>query len=170
MGIGARQVIGAGLACGVGRVRRVRRLLAEGAFTTERSVHFVGRHVQKAKGVARRRRQATDKDTRDLEQREGADDVGVDEQTRTVNRPVDVRFGRKVEHGVGPMVGKGTGHGGSIRDVRLHEGHARIFQRPRQIEEAAGVGELVDDNDAVGGMIERVLDEVRADEPGSAGD
>ena len=39
-----------------------------------------------------------------------------------------------------------------------------------EVQQAARVGQLVDDDDAVGGVVERVLDEVGADEAGAAGD
>ena len=50
------------------------------------------------------------------------------------------------------------------------EGDARILQGPFEVQQAAGVGQLVDDDEAVGGVVERVLDEVRPDEARAAGD
>ena len=53
---GADQVIGRRLARRVRRVRRVRRLLAEQAARAQRAVDLVGRDVQEAERLARRRR------------------------------------------------------------------------------------------------------------------
>ena len=47
---------------------------------------------------------------------------------------------------------------------------ARIVERPLEVQQAAGVGQLVDDDEAVGGVREGVVDEIGADEPGAAGD
>ena len=41
---------------------------------------------------------------------------------------------------------------------------------PSEVQQAAGVGQLVDDDDAIGGVRERVVNEIGADEPGAAGD
>ncbi len=61
-----------------------------------------------------------------------------------------------------------TAHG--IGDVGLHERHARVVQRAVEIQQAAGIRQLVEDDEAVGGVCERVVNEIGADEPGSAGD
>jgi hypothetical protein len=57
-----------------------------------------------------------------------------------------------------------------VGDVGLHERDAAVRQRPLDVEQAAGVGELVDDDEPIVGVIERVMDEVRTDEAGAAGD
>jgi hypothetical protein len=57
-----------------------------------------------------------------------------------------------------------------IRDVLLHERHARILQRTFEAREAAGIGQLVEDEQLIGGMVESLLDEVGADETGSTSD
>jgi hypothetical protein len=58
----------------------------------------------------------------------------------------------------------------AIGDVGLHERDARILQRRLEIQQAARVGQLVDDDDAIGSVVERVLNEVGADETRAAGD
>ena len=105
-----------------------------------------------------------------FEQREGTDDVGLDEGLRAIDRSIDVRLGRQVDDGVGPRIGEDPDHGAGVRDVGAHEGHARILQRLFQIEQAAGVCQLVDDDKATRCFGERVRDEIGADEAGSACD
>jgi hypothetical protein len=84
---------------------------------------------------------------RRLEQDEGADDVRVDEGHRAVDRTVDVRFGREVDHCGGPMVREGRAHGDAVGDVRLDERYARIVDHPGQVEQASRVRKLVDNDD-----------------------
>ena len=117
--------------------------------------------------VGRQRRHVP---ARRFEQHERADDVRVDERLRAVDRPIDVRLGSEIQDGVRPRVGEHARHDVAIGDVALDERHARILQRPLEIQQAAGVRQLVDDDDAMGRVIERVLNEVRADEAGAAGD
>src|SRR5262245_14888175 len=65
-------------------------------------------------------------------------------------------------------------HRVAIADVGVHERDARIGERPLQVQQAARVRQLVDDDEAIlrtiaQVMIEQMVDEVRADEPGAAG-
>src|SRR5262245_18312359 len=107
---------------------------------------------------------------RRLEQHEGPDDVGLDERFGPVDRPIDVRFRSQVEDAARPVAGENVGDRGRIGDVGLHERDATARQRLLDAEQAAVVGELVDDDEPISGMIERLLDEVRSDEPGAPGD
>ena len=52
----------------------------------------------------------------------------------------------------GPVLGEHTLHRRAIGDVRLDEGHARIVQRALETQQAAGVRELVDDDETIGGV------------------
>ncbi len=68
------------------------------------------------------------------------------------------------------MLGKNLRHRVAVGDIRPHERDARILQRRFEIQQAASVGQLVDDDEAIDGVLERVLNEVGADEPGATGD
>ena len=129
--VGPHQVIGRRLARRVRRVRRVRRLLAEQAVGAERAVHLVGRHVQEAERCARSAPTASPTNcARRLEQHERADDVGVDERPRAVDRPIDVRLGRQVQdRASGRCSAKTRAIAVAIGDVGPHERHARIVER-----------------------------------------
>ena len=79
-------------------------------------------------------------------------------------------LGRKVEHGRWPVVREHLRHRVVVGDVRAYERDARILQRRFEIQQAARVRQLVDNNQAIGGVLERVVNEVGADEPGATRD
>ena len=81
-----------------------------------------------------------------------------------------MRLGRQVQDRARPVLGEDARHRRAIGDVGLDEGDARIVQRALETEQAAGVGQLVDDDEAIGGVGERVVNEIGADEAGAAGD
>ena len=168
--IGPHEMVGRCLARRVRRVGRVRRLFAELAARPERAVHFVGRHVQEAKPLALGRRERGDELPRRLQKDERADDVRFDEGARAVDGAVDVRLGRQIQDRVGPLLGEYASHHGPIGNIRPHEADAGIFERLFEVQQAARVGEFVDDDETVGGVNERVLDEVRPDETCATGD
>jgi hypothetical protein len=68
------------------------------------------------------------------------------------------------------MRGKHAGHPVAIGDIAADERHPRIAERTLQVEQAAGVGQLVENDQPIGGVGEGVADEIRADEPGAASD
>src|SRR5581483_9244474 len=99
----------------------------------------------------------------EAEQLVRADDVGLDELGRAQDRAVDVRLRGEVDDGAGP--GRGGSDGSEVADVALDElAVATVEVRP-----VARVRQLVEDDDLVAGGHE-ALREVRADEPGTAGD
>ena len=163
-------MVGGGLAGGVGGVRRVGRLLAEGTVGAEAPVHFVGRHVEEAERLARAGRAAGEVCAGAVQQFERPDRVRVDERTRPVDRPVDVRLGGEVDHGGGPVLAKYRLYRLGIGDVAAHEGVARVRLDVAQVREAAGIGQLVEDDHAGLGTGERQPDEITADEARPAGD
>ena len=77
--------------------------------------------MQKTELRALGRRQRREMRARDIEQRESADDVGLDERRRAVDRPVDVRFGREVDDRTGPMRLQQVRDEPAIADVAAHE-------------------------------------------------
>ena len=102
-----------------------------------------------------------------------AEHAGSQERLRIQDRPVDVRFRREIDDGVGRLDERR--HDVRIGDVALHEpearGGSRIGLHVGEVGAVARVRELVEDRDArpvVPGQ--DVADEARADEAGSAGD
>jgi hypothetical protein len=57
-----------------------------------------------------------------------------------------------------------------VGDIALDEPHARILERRAEVQQTPGVGQLVEDDETVGGVGEGVVNEVGADEAGSPGD
>ncbi len=105
--------------------------------------------------------------THGFEQRVGANDVGVDEGARVIERVVVVALGREMHDGVGgrdELVDERR-----IDDVALHKRQAGIRKSGQRLA-VAGVGELVEHRHVGVGVPDHVVNEVRADEAGSAGD
>ena len=98
----------------------------------------------------------------------GADDVGLDEVFRAVNAAVDVRFGCKVDDGAGFVVGKKAGYQRGIADVSTYEDVTRVALQAGEILEIAGVGEFVEIDDGLIGLIQPVENEIAADKSGTA--
>jgi len=126
--------------------------------------------VQKAEPLAVSGPERRDVLPRRFKQRERADNVRVDERLGAIDRSIDMRFGGEVHDRIGMPIGEDASHGAGVRDVGAHERHARVFQRLLQVEEAARVRQLVDNDEAMGGFGERVVDEIGADEAGSTCD
>ncbi|MBG9885718.1 hypothetical protein ABE10_03775 [Bacillus toyonensis] len=103
---------------------------------------------------------------RGLQERVGADDVRVQERPWAVQRVVVVRF-RGVVHDRVDLAEQ-TVHQLGVRDVALHEPHP-VGGEAVQGGAVARVGESVEHRDRVVGVRDDVVDEVRADEAGTAG-
>ena len=73
-------------------------------------------------------------------------------------------FRCEIQNRIRTMVAEQPGHGRPVGDVRLGERHTCVFERPLEIQQTAGVGQLVDDDEAIGGVIEDVVNEVGSDE------
>ncbi len=89
---------------------------------------------------------------RGLEQHIGADDIGVDELGRTIDRPVDVAFGGQMHDGVRIEVREDVSDAGAIADVGAAEAIPRMLLYCRKRGEIAGIGQLVDDQHLMIGL------------------
>ena len=167
---GAHEVVRGGLGRRVRRVRRVGRLLREEAGRSERAVDLVRRDMQEPERGALRRRKSGGERARGLEEDVRARHVRVDERAGAVDRAVDVRLGGEVQDGARPVRLEDRPHRGRVGDVGLDEDEAGVALAFGKAGAVAGVGQLVHDDDAGRGLLERVADEVRADETGAAGD
>ena len=85
-------------------------------------------------------------------QAERADDVGLDEFGRAVDRAVDMAFGREMHDDVDVVFAKNSRHSGGVADVGLDEAIVRIILDLAQRGEIAGIGELVDIDHAMTGI------------------
>ncbi len=126
--------------------------------------------MEEAEGRLLALREALPVCPRGLEKREGADDVGLHERARPVDRAVDVALGGEVKHARRAVRGEEPRDLVGVADVHLFERVARIACDRRQRGEVARVGQLVDVDDGVVGVLDEVPDERGADESGAAGD
>ncbi len=163
-------MVGRGFRGRIGRIRAVGRRLGEEAFFAKRAEHLVGRNVMEAERVLPRRRQGAPEAERRLQQRVGADDIGLNEFARPVDRAVDVAFGGQMHDDVGPEGGEDLLHARGVDDVGAGERIARIGGDRRQRFKIAGVGQLVDDENAMPRLADDRADHGGADEAGAAGD
>ncbi len=164
-----RKMIRAGLARRIGRVGPVGAVLAEQAGGAQLAIDFVGRDLQEAKAVAPRRVEPPPVVQRPLQQDHGAEDIGLDEGRRPVDRAVDVAFRGEVIDGARMMIGEDRAHRRAVADIRLDEDMPAALGNRRKIVEIAGIGELVDGDDALA-VGDEGADHGRADEAGAAGD
>ena len=159
-----------GLACGIGRVRLVGTALGEKTLGPERAVDLVRRDVQEAKTILGFPIQSPPVLERRLQQHAGAQDVGLEEDLRCIDRTVDVAFGRQIEHRLGAETGEGGRHLGAICDVSDEETVARQIGNLGEIVPVAGIGQLVDVQDVIAFVADQRAHQSRSNEAGSAGD
>ena len=107
---------------------------------------------------------------RGLEQDIGADDIGVDEFGRTVDRSVDMAFRRQMHDRVGIETRKNLGNGRTIADIGAAEAIARMTLHRSKRGEIAGIGQLVDDQHLVIGVTDEMSDQRRSDKARSTRD
>ena len=81
-----------------------------------------------------------------------------------------MRFGGEIDDRGRLMLGKEALDERAIADVAVHEHVLGRVARRRERVEIAGVGQLVEIDDALAVLRERLEHEVRADETGAAGD
>src|SRR5262249_11812309 len=80
---------------------------------------------------------------RRLEKNISADDIGVDEFRRAIDRSVDVALGGEMHHGVGMEARENIGDSGAIADIGAAEPVAGVFVYHCQRGGIAGIGQLV---------------------------
>ena len=79
-------------------------------------------------------------------------------------------LGGEMHDDVGAVGGEHLPHLVGVDDVGAHERIARVVGDRRERFQIAGIGELIDDEHAVGGRADDVAHHRRADETGAAGD
>ena len=141
-------MVGSSLARRIRRVRRVRRDLGEEAVRAERAEHLVGGDVQEAKPRASLRRERAPVAQRFLQEGEGADDVGLNEVAWTIDRTIDMAFGRQMHHRVRLVFLEQLAQRRSLANALFFERVVRVAVSAGQRLEAGGIGQLVDINHA----------------------
>ena len=97
----------------------------------------------KAEGVARRAVEAAPVGGGDLQQRGGADHIGLDEGRRAVDRAVDVRLCGEVHDRIGAERAEEPFQRGAVADVGLREAVAHMRVNVTQRGEVTRVGERI---------------------------
>ena len=101
----------------------------------------------------------------------GADDVGLEEDGGVLDAAVHMAFGRKVHDDIGLLLLKNAVNGLAVADVGLAEAEAVLVEDGCQSRKIARIGQLIDADDAVlGVVIHQVKNKVAADKAGAAGD
>ena len=104
----------------------------------------------------------------DVQQIEGADNVGGDELRRAVDGAVDVALGREVDDRARPMLPEQPRDEFPVADVAADEDVPQVFAQWCEIAEIAGVREEVEVDERLVARGEPVEHEIGADEPGPA--
>lgn len=105
-----------------------------------------------------------------VEQHARADDVRLQEDLRILNGAVDMRLRCKVNDDVRLLLLEDAVDRPAVCDVRADELEVLLLHRALERLEVARIRQLVDADDAVTRMLlEHVVDEVRANEAGTAG-
>ena len=163
-------MVGAGLGRGVWAVGRIRRGLGERRIRfSQGAVDLVGRHVQEAESRFCVALETLPGRARRFEQYERADDVGLDERRRPVDRAIDMAFGGEVHHRARAMLGEELLEQRGIADVAVDENVSRFPGHGLEARKVAGIGELVEVHHGFAAGADPVEDEVRADEARAAG-
>ena len=71
-----------------------------------------------------------------------------------------MRFGSEIQYRIRPVLPKDALHLRAVADIGVDEDDTWIVKDPFEFAQASGVGQLVDDDDAVGSVLDRVMNEV----------
>ncbi|MCY1413779.1 hypothetical protein D9M71_292160 [compost metagenome] len=104
-----------------------------------------------------------------LQQGISADNIGVNELCRAIDRTVDMGLGSQVHDHLGLEALQHSADGSLVGDVGLDELVTRIRGNADQRFQIAGVCQLVQVEHFMFGVPDQVTDQGRADEAGTAG-
>jgi hypothetical protein len=104
-----------------------------------------------------------------LQQLVSTHDVVLDKLTWSMNRPVDMRLGRKIHHRAWLVTGQQFGHQGCVANIALHEHMGRIIFQAGQVLQVAGIAEFVKINHGFPRLRKPVQHIVGSNKSGSAG-
>ena len=100
-----------------------------------------------------------------------AEDVGLQKDAGIFDGAVDMAFRREIDDDIGPFLLKETEDALSVADIQPDKAEVALFQDARKRRKIACIGELIEADDAVVGILfQHVEDEVAADEAGTARD
>ena len=141
---GADQMVGGRLAGGIGAVRLIAvELVERRVILRQGAVDFIRRNMQKAETLLLVFRQAVPITTHRFQQVERADDIRLDEISRTVNGTIDMALGRKIDHRARPVHRQQIAHQLPVADIPVHEHMTIVATQPLQRIQIARIGQLV---------------------------
>src|SRR5882672_10314166 len=124
--------------------------------------------MQEPEVLASRRRLLFQPRARFLEQREGAEDIGLNELSGPVNGTIDVALRGEVNDGAWRVSFEEAPHQFPVADIPVDEHVRRVVLERQEIRRIARVGELVQVDDRVCALSEPVQDKIRTYEAGTA--
>jgi hypothetical protein len=136
----------------------------------ERAKDLVGRDVEEPERVAALAAERLPVSERFAEQRVGPDDVRLDERSRRVDGPIDVRLGREMQHRARLVFVEESSHCVVIADIDPLEDVGRGARHWLERVEVAGVGQLVDVDHTRVAAPDEHANHGGTDETGAAGD
>ncbi|MNE16219.1 hypothetical protein D3C80_1091580 [compost metagenome] len=134
------------------------------------AIDFVGGDMVKTERTALLGRQLAPPGAGGFEQGVSADDVGLDERGRAVDRPVHMGLGCQVHDRPRLKAFEHGADGCRVGDIGLDEFVSGVVGDALQRFEVAGVGQLVEVEHFVFGVVDQVADQRRANEAGAACD
>ena len=159
-----------GFAGAVGAVGFVLVGFREGRiFFRERAIDFVSRHMEEAEGSLLGIWQVIPVTTHGFEEVKGADDVGLNELARAMNRTIDMALGSKVDNGARFNIGQQVGDEVTVADAAANKLMTWVAFEFFEVLEVAGVGEQVEVNHWLITLVKPVENKIRSDEAGCSG-
>jgi hypothetical protein len=148
---------------------QVRFRILRFAWVREVTVHFVCADVVKAEAGFLFAFLGLPVLTGSFQRRVGADDVGFDELGRAIYGAVYMAFCSQVHDGIWLLLGQYAVDFGAVADVDLFEGVALAVAHLCQAFEVAGVGEFVEVDHFIFGVLDDVANDGGADEASATG-
>ena len=102
-----------------------------------------------------------------FEQAEGADDIGLNEIFRAVDRAIDMRFGRKINHCARLVFSQQLADQIKVADIAVGKDMLGVAFETGEIFEIAGVGEFVEVDDRLIIVSQPVEHKIGADKAGT---
>src|SRR5216683_5055284 len=164
---GASEMVGAGLARRVGRVRSIRADLAKLSCGRQLAIDLVGGNVKETKLGAARGIKAAPVVKRNFEQRRRTDDVGPDESKGRIDRTIDMAFSGKMVHRSRTVLIEDSRDCSAVADIRTDEEMIGTADYRCEVVKIARIGELVDCDDTLA-VADESADEGRPYEAGTA--
>ena len=165
------EVVTGGLAGGIGAVRLVGvGFFESGVLGRERSIDFVGRDMQEAKGFFIPLGKTAPIGSGGFQEMKCADDIGLDKLARAVNRTIYMRLSGKIDDGSRLVLREKFDDEGTVTNIASHKDVVRIALERSQILKVSRVGKLVEIDDGCRFRFDPIENEVGADKAGAASD